>query len=76
MRRLIGGLAGRTYYIVGNLMSWLVLLNQSVCTDPEVGMGSGPAQQYQISLEILVRTPLEAIGPLARSNFLDLRRKK
>ena len=25
MRRLIGGFAGRTYGIVGNLMSWLIL---------------------------------------------------
>ena len=26
MRRLIWGFAGRTYYIVGNLMHWLILL--------------------------------------------------
>ena len=60
MRRLIWGFAGRTYHIVGNLMSQLisnVLFGPSsasiLCVRAIETTGASPALQYAISDNIL-----------------------
>ena len=40
MRRLVGAFAGRTYHIVGNLISWLICACSKVCASSKFCAGS------------------------------------